>query len=138
MHLGKIIAAVAMTTAAVAATAVPATATTKAFHGPEFITVQKLTAPTTVEFAYRCKPGTARSIEVALTAPETYPTTDFSLWLRGKKVTCNNKTQRVKAVLTESQGGKGRLLKPGESGRVWLRIYGGERDVMQTRLMTAH
>ncbi|GGP77019.1 hypothetical protein [Streptomyces melanogenes] len=139
MRIGRIIASAALATAAVAATALPATAGGKAFHGPEFITAQKLTAPTTVEFAYRCKPGAAdRSIEVALTAPETYPTTDFSTWLKGKQVVCNNKTQHVKAVLTESREGKDRLLKPGETGRVWLRIYGGGRDVLQTRLMTAH
>ncbi|MFI1106312.1 hypothetical protein [Streptomyces melanogenes] len=60
------------------------------------------------------------------------------MWLEGEQVACSNKTQHVKAVLTESHDEKECLLKPGETGRVWLRIYSGQgADVLQTRVMTA-
>lgn len=137
MRMGKIVASAAMATAAIAVTVVPASAAGQTFQAPEQIHATKVTAPSTVEFSYRCKPGAKREINVGLSAPEIHPTTDFNMWLRGKQVVCNNKTQHVKMVLTESYTGKLRKLKSGEQARTWLAIYGGGY-VRETRKMTAH
>ncbi|MFI1177332.1 hypothetical protein [Streptomyces melanogenes] len=134
MHLRKIVATTLMAAAATTATAVPAQAGGKPYHAPELIMANRLTAPTTVELTYRCRPGTPRTLIIELTAPGT----DFYMKLKGRQVNCNNKPQRYKAVLTDPIDGMNRPLKPGETGRIRLGIYDGPQgDVLHTRLMTA-
>ncbi|MFD9791519.1 hypothetical protein ACFWXK_11285 [Streptomyces sp. NPDC059070] len=124
----------AVAPASATATVAPASITAKPFAGPEKIEALKLTAPTTVEFSYRCNPGAPRRINVGLTAPGT----DFDLWIPAQNVVCNGKDQHAKVVLTKSQFGKDRKLKPGDKATVWLRFYDGPSDdVMQMREMTA-
>ncbi|GGP91513.1 hypothetical protein [Streptomyces melanogenes] len=137
MQIGKIAVSAAMATAAVAATALPASAAGKAFSGPEFIAATKLTAPTTVEFAYRCKPGKKREINVGLSAMVNgRPATDANQWLPSKQVVCNNKTQHVTLKLTKYQFGLDRKIQPGEKATVWLMIDDGPY-VRQMRNMIA-
>ncbi|MFI1105209.1 hypothetical protein [Streptomyces melanogenes] len=127
--------ATATATAATAVTAVPAQAGGKPYRAPEFIMANRLTAPATVEFTYRCWPDLRRTLVVELRAPGT----DFYMKVKGRPLNCNNKPQRYTAVLTEPVDGMDRPLKPGERGQVFLGIYDGPRgNVLQTRLMTAH
>lgn len=136
MPLRKIVAAAA-TAAAIGALAVPASAAGKPFHAPESITARKLTAPTTVALAYRCKPGVERSLNIGLTAPGT----DFNMWVEGPQVVCNNRWQQFTGVLTESQFGLDRKPTPGERVTVWLSLYSGHRDMpvaRETRTLTAN
>ncbi|GGP87650.1 hypothetical protein GCM10010278_77700 [Streptomyces melanogenes] len=124
-----------MATAVAAATAVPAQAGGKPFQAPEIIVVNRLTAPSSVEFTYRCRSDLRRTLVVELTAPGT----DFYMKSKGRLLNCNSKPQRYKEVLTEPVDGRDRPLKPGETGRVFVGLYDGPRgELVQTRLMTAH
>ncbi|MEV6551344.1 hypothetical protein AB0M57_21900 [Streptomyces sp. NPDC051597] len=135
MHIRRIVAATLMAAATTAATAVPAQAGGKPYQAPEFIIANRLTAPTTVEFTYRCHSALPRTLVIELTAPGT----DFYMKLKGRQVICDNKPQRYKAVLADPVDGMNRPLTPGETGRVRLGIYDGPKgDVLHTRLMTAH
>lgn len=124
MRVAKVVASAVLATAAVAATVAPASAAGKPFHAPERITVQKLTAPATVVFSYRCKPGMNRTLNIGLTAPGT----EANLWVEGKRVVCNNRMQQITVDLTgHYQFGLDRKIEPGEKATTWLSLYEGRR-----------